>query len=157
MMFKGLDRWLIGIIILVAVVVVVTLVLVLTRSEPEYLAEVAPEAVVHNYLLALQREEYDRALTYLSSTLSGLPADSREMRRALAYSTGVLERSAFRASPAVPDEGDIVRVEVNLTSFEGAGLLDSRQETRHYTFWLRPEGDTWKLIDAGGFWGWSWD
>ena len=31
--------------------------------------------MVHNYLLALQRQDYERARSYLSPTLSGYPAD----------------------------------------------------------------------------------
>ncbi len=155
-MFKGLDRWLIGIVILVAIVVIVSLALALARSEPEYLADDTPEAVAHNYLLAIQREEYERALGYLSPSLRSLPADSREMRRELGYSADMLQAASFAVQPAEPDSGDVVRVPVMVTGYEGGGILFSDRQSSRHVLWLQPEGATWKLIDGEEFWNRSW-
>lgn len=154
---KALDRWLIGIIVLVAVIVIAALGVVLTTDEPAYLTEDTPEAIVHNYLLAIQREDDDRALSYLAPTLSGLPADGREMAESISYEAGILRNASFSVQSGEPESDGSVRVAVVVTSYEGDGILGSSRDTRNYRLWVRQEGATWKLIDGNGFWGWSWD
>lgn len=61
------DRFLMGILIGIAVLVVASVGLFLFRQESQsYLPEDTPEAVVHNYVLALHRHDFDRAYGYLA-------------------------------------------------------------------------------------------
>jgi hypothetical protein len=60
------DRFLIGILAAIAVLIVFSLVLFFTRtSPPSYLPETTPENIVHNYVLALQENNFERAQGYL--------------------------------------------------------------------------------------------
>jgi hypothetical protein len=65
------KMWLVaGVIFLVALMAAaVTTALVTTRGGPHLLAADSPEGVVQRYLLALQKEDYREAYSYLSSDL----------------------------------------------------------------------------------------
>lgn len=61
------DRFLLGILVGIGVLVVIALVLFFTRQDDqEYISEETPEGVVHNYALALYREDYEKAYDYLA-------------------------------------------------------------------------------------------
>ena len=61
------DRFLIGILVGIGVLIVVALVLFFTRQDKqEYVAEDTPEGVVHNYALAIYKEDYEKAYGYLA-------------------------------------------------------------------------------------------
>src|SRR3990172_7942266 len=72
---KNSDRILFAIVAGVIVLVVVAFVVAFTRPEPAYQSEDSPEGITHNYLLALQQEDYERAYGYLSSELPHYPRD----------------------------------------------------------------------------------
>jgi hypothetical protein len=60
------DRFLIGILVGIGVLVVVALTLFFTRQNTqEYVSDNTPEGVVHNYSLAIYREDYEKAYGYL--------------------------------------------------------------------------------------------
>ena len=61
------DRFLTGILIGIAVLVVVALAVFFIRRDTQtYVSEDAPEGVVHNYVLAVLNDDYDRAYGYLA-------------------------------------------------------------------------------------------
>ncbi|MGC8874515.1 MAG: hypothetical protein ACP5SI_08745 [Chloroflexia bacterium] len=63
------DRFLIGILIGIGVLVVASVALFFVRQESQsYLPDDTPEAVVHNYVLALHRHDFDRAYGYLAES-----------------------------------------------------------------------------------------
>lgn len=70
---KSSDKVLISVVVGIVVLVVSALVITMNRPEPAYVADDSPEGVVHNYLLALQKEEYSRAYGYLSPTVYNYP------------------------------------------------------------------------------------
>jgi hypothetical protein len=60
------DRFLTGILIGIGILVIAALVLfAMRRSEARYTSEDTPEGVIQNYVLALQKKEYEKAYTYL--------------------------------------------------------------------------------------------
>ena len=62
------DRFLQAIIGLIALIVVAAVALYFIRSSPQtYLPEDDPAGVVHNYALALDQEDYERAYSYLAA------------------------------------------------------------------------------------------
>src|SRR5262245_57084040 len=77
---KSTDKFLIGIVIGVIVLIGIAFAVVLLRPQPTYQAEDTPEGVAHNYLLALQQEDYARAYNYLSPSLEGYPASADEFK-----------------------------------------------------------------------------
>ena len=72
------DKFLIGIVAGIVILVVVVFLVVLFRPEPEYREEDSPESVVHNYLLALQKDDFERALSYIATNIKHAPKDSEE-------------------------------------------------------------------------------
>ena len=61
------DRFLIGILVGIGVLVVIALALFFTRQDKqEYVADDTPEGVVHDFALALFKDDYERAYTYLA-------------------------------------------------------------------------------------------
>jgi hypothetical protein len=61
------DRFLIGILVGIAVLVVVALAVFFIRRDTQtYMAEDAPEGVVHNYVLAVLNDDYEKAYGYLA-------------------------------------------------------------------------------------------
>src|SRR5512140_2099973 len=61
------DRFLTAILIGIAVLIVAALAVYFTRrGQAQYVAEDAPEGVVHNYVLAVLNKDYQRAYTYLA-------------------------------------------------------------------------------------------
>jgi hypothetical protein len=61
------DRFLIGILIGLGILAAAAVLAVVARSSRvTYLDDSSPSGVVHNYLLALQRGETDRAYAYLA-------------------------------------------------------------------------------------------
>jgi hypothetical protein len=61
------DRFLTGILIFIGLLVVAALVLFLVRNEkPAYGPEDTPQGVLHNYAVALQLHDYERAYGYLA-------------------------------------------------------------------------------------------
>lgn len=61
------DRFLVGILVGIGVLVVVALALFFTRQDKQdYVAEDAPEGIVHNFALALYKEDYEKAFAYLA-------------------------------------------------------------------------------------------
>jgi hypothetical protein len=61
------DRFLTGILIGIGVLVVIALAVFFSRKDTQtYIAEDAPEGVVHNYVLALINRDYEKAYGYLA-------------------------------------------------------------------------------------------
>jgi hypothetical protein len=61
------DRFLAGILIGIAVLVVLALaVFFLRQNSQSYMPEDAPEGVVHNYVLAVLNDDYEKAYGYLA-------------------------------------------------------------------------------------------
>lgn len=62
-----LDRFLVGILIGIGVLVIVALTLFfLRRGEARYSPEDTPEGIIQNYVLALQKKDFEKAYGYLS-------------------------------------------------------------------------------------------
>jgi len=61
------DRFLLGILVCIGVLIVVALALFFTRQDnQDYISDTTPEGVVHNYALALYKDDYDKAYAYLA-------------------------------------------------------------------------------------------
>jgi hypothetical protein len=61
------DRFLTGILVGIAVLVVIALtVFFLRRGSQSYISEETPEGVVHNYILAVLNDDYEKAYGYLA-------------------------------------------------------------------------------------------
>ena len=69
------DKFLIGIIIGIVLLIVIALATVLARKPEaeDYVVDTTPDGVVHNYFLAIQRKDFERAYNYLADDLKSKP------------------------------------------------------------------------------------
>ena len=61
------DRFLTGILVGIGLLVVIALAVFFTRKDSEtYISDDTPEGVVHNYVVALLKKDYEKAYGYLA-------------------------------------------------------------------------------------------
>jgi hypothetical protein len=154
---KTTDKVLIGIVVGIALLIVVALVV--TLRQPTYQAENTPEGVAHNYLLALQKEEYERAYGYLSPTLKGYPASVEE------FSEHIHDHSwRFRLGTDTTLSvglaritGNSATVTVRESRFRGGDLFDSGQSTSVFKMELYLEDSEWKIVNSSYYFARCWN
>ncbi len=76
----GSNKFLIGIVIGIILLTVITFSLVMLRPEPTYLDDSTPAGAAHNYLLALQQGDFERAYQYIPPSYQA-PANADELAR----------------------------------------------------------------------------
>jgi hypothetical protein len=151
---KGVDKYLIGIVVGIVLLVAVTVIIVLTRPKAEYRPDDSPEAIVHNYLLAIKETDYERAYEYISSEIRYYPEDLEsfiEIVEDEPWSFGrradsIVEVQSSRVS------GDKTTVKVLETVYSSGGLFDSGQYDRNFDMKLHQDNGEWKLIDGDRYW-----
>lgn len=155
---KSTDKFLIGIVAAIVLLIIVALAVTLSQPEPTYQAEDTPEGAAHNYLMALNREEYDRAYGYLSPVLSGYPASAVKFAEDVqdyAWSFRLnTDNTLLVESAKITGSQGIVRVRESY--FRGGDLFDSSQSTRVFEVELRLEDDEWKIVDSDYYFAWCW-
>jgi len=158
---KGPDKVLFAIVAGIVILVGITLAIVFLRPKPGYLPDDTPEGVTHNYLLALQRREYERAYGYLSSSVVGYPESLQAFTRDVEDHSwevrGLQGGSASFEIQSSQVSGDSATVSVRETTFYQGGVFGSSQETTYFDVHLRRADNAWKIYRAGGFWVWCWD
>jgi hypothetical protein len=127
---KSTDKFLVIIVLAVTALIVVAFAVALAQPEPSYQPEESAEAVVHNYLLALQRQEYARAYGYLSPDLSGYPSSLERFRSDIEFDwrfqLGGNPTIAVLSSRASEEQ---TTVEARVTRFYSEGLFSSSQSS----------------------------
>jgi len=158
---KGTDKFLIGIVAGVVVLVGIVLALALLQpNQPGYQADDTPEGAAHNYLLALQLEEYERAYGYLSPTLPGYPANLEAFERHVRnnrWSFGYYNDDVSLAIESVNVTGDRAKIVVRKTEFYRGGLFDSGQYSDTFDMTLRREAGAWKVAGSDRYWADCWE
>jgi len=158
---RGTDKFLIaivaGIVLLVGVVLALTL---LRPNQPSFQPDEAPEGIAHNYLLALELEDYERAYGYLSPTLPGYPDDAETFERNVKdyrWSFGYRNDDVSLAVESVNVTGDKAKIVVGKTEFYRGGLFDSGQYSTTFAMTLRREEGTWKITASDRCWASCWE
>ena len=59
------DKMLLWMIIIIAVLAISAVTVFYLRGEPQYIDENTPEAAVHNLVLAISKEDYEKAYQYV--------------------------------------------------------------------------------------------
>src|SRR5215211_8579220 len=148
------DRFLTGILVGIAGLVVIALVVFFLRQNSQsYVSEESPEGVVHNYVLAVLSDDYEKAYKYLAD-LDNKPI-YEQFRDA--FLTGVVNpnNSAVDVGNSeITDETASVEVALiyNPSDPFSTGYRDVQRAI------LVRQGGAWKLSSMPGyyFWEYSW-
>jgi hypothetical protein len=151
------DKFLIGIVVGIVLLVIAAIVIVLARGQNEdYIADDTPNGVVHNYFLAVQRKEFEKAHGYLSDEIEDKP----NLDEFIA-SVDNQNETALKIG-AVTIDNDRARVDVAISNYYGGGPFDSGRYTNQETAYLRQDANgDWKIFEFPypywGYWNENWD
>jgi hypothetical protein len=148
------DRFLMGILIGIGVLVVLALALFFTRKDNTltYGPEDTPEGVVHNYVVAIFQQDYDKAYGYLAEKKD---KPTLEKFRESFLQNYVSPNNAGVDIGAVEFSGDRAFVTVYIQYGSGDPFSSGyRNEERAV---LVKQGGHWKLEQMpSNFWAWDW-
>ncbi len=145
------DRFLTVILVVIALLVVASLSLFFVRQDnATYLPEDTPAGIVHNYILAIEKGEYERAYAYLAEKKFKPSYD--EFRD---YFLFYEDNTGYQIGETTI-AGDTARVEVTIMENYGGFLFnryyDYVEEAR-----LVKESGEWKIIEMPyNYWAWEW-
>ena len=164
---KGTGKFLFAIAVGVVILVAALLISALLRFEtPQYQAEDTPRGVVHNYLMALQLKDYERARSYLSPTLPGYPVNTEQFAADVdgfaadvnrpPYDVNWYKRDVSLVVEPANIYDDSAEVLVRRTELQGGDLFEGGQGT--YTFYVRLQlvDGAWKIQWAERYWSDCW-
>jgi hypothetical protein len=148
------DRFLTGILVGIGVLIVAALVVFFTRQkQPDYMPDGTPDGVVHNYVLAVMRRDYERAYTYLAD-LQYKPTYKQFHD---AFSSGRLSpgEQGIRVGP-VSISGEDATVDVTMLSGP-SDPFSERYGNLGYAQ-LVQQGGAWKIssMPTYNLWDYSW-
>ena len=153
---KQNDKFLTVIVVAIVVLVIFTFALVLLSPDPEYLADDSAEAAVYNYLLALQEEDYARALDFISEEVSNRPEDVAEMewdiRQNLWRFDPYDDPAITIADSHITGDSATVTVKKTWAEMPFLGAVNSSE----FTMRLQLEDEGWKLINGQTHWAEEW-
>lgn len=152
------DKFLIGILAGIVLLIIVAIVVVLARApgSEAYLNENTPKAVVHNYYLAIQRKEYEKAYAYLADDLPNKP--TLEQFILVVDNRAGNTESALRIGEVRQGEAH-TQVDVTITRYNVGNIFDSSRYSQPDTALLRTNAaGQWKLVQFPyPYWGWDWN
>ena len=153
------DKHMILIVIAALLLVAIALVVTLTQPEPAYREGETPEDVAHNYLLALQQEDFERAFDYLSESLDGRPEDADAFAEDVRSYSWRFRMNDDTTLSIVSSEisGDEAAVTVRETRFVGGDLFESSERVRTFEIALAQEGDDWTIMDGDSYFAPCWN
>jgi hypothetical protein len=152
------NKLLIGIAFGILLLVIAAFIIVLNRPEPEYLSENSPDDVAHNYLLAIQEGNYERAFRYLSPDLE-YPAGFEAFVDGIENSPWefqINEDVALVIESTAMTTNQRATVTVRQTTFTNAGLFSGDPNSQTFALRLENQNGQWKLIDGDMYWSYCW-
>lgn len=153
------DKFLIGIIAGIVLLVIVAIVTVLLRApeSEEYIADDTPAGIVHNYFLAIQRKDYEKAYSYLSDELESKPDFDKFIRDVDGF--GYSSQASLKIGETRLGDARS-QVDVSIITYQQGGLFESSSYTNQGTAYLQatPDGAGWKLTEFPyPYWGYDWN
>jgi len=115
--------------------------------------------VAHNYLVALQKEEYERAYSYLSPSLDGYPASAEEFAEHVQDDSWRfrLNADATLSVESAKITGSLATVRVGESHFRSGDLFDTDQSISFFAMGLQLEDGEWKIVDADYYFSRCWE
>jgi hypothetical protein len=148
------DRFLTGILVGIAVLVVVALVVFFIRKDTQsYVSEDTPEGIVHNYVLAVLNNDYEKAYGYLAD-LDNKPTNE-QFRNAFIQGLVNPDNSAVDIGN-FEISGDTASVEVAIIFNPSDPFSTGYRDVQRAL--LVKQGGAWKLssMPCYYFWDCSW-
>jgi hypothetical protein len=147
------DRFLVGILVGIGALVIIALALFFTRQDrQEYVQENGPEDIVHNYALAVYREDYEKAYGYLAEAEN--KPTYNEFRQAF-FNHYVDPRNAGLELGETEIVGDEAYVTVYLIYNPTDPFSSGYRNTE--TARLERQDEEWKLLQMPyNFWAYDW-
>ncbi len=148
------DHFLLGILIFIGLLVVAALALFFIRQDTQvYVADDTPEGVIRNYALALQKQDYQRAYTYLADK-DGKPTYDAFSRAFLTNQLNVSSNALQVGSVQYISNGEAT---VSLTVLYAGGGPFTQNSSSPDTATLVQQGGEWKLSYMPyPFWSYDW-
>ena len=147
------DRFLIGILAAIGVLVVASVVIFLLRGDDQvYLPDDSPENVVHNFVLAIQQRDAQRAYGYLAD--KDYKPTYEDVRQAIVVDRiGASNNGVQIISSDI--KGDEATVEVSII-FAGSGPFQESYSNGGTALLVKQNG-VWKIESMSyPFWSWDW-
>jgi hypothetical protein len=147
------DRFLIGILVGIGVLVIVALALFFTRQDnQEYVSDATPEGVVKNYVLALYKDDYEKAYSYLAD--GDNKPTYNEFRQS--FFNHLVDPSNVGLEIGATDiVGEEAYVKVYLIYNSSGPFSDSYRNSESAR--LERQGGEWKLLQMPyNFWLYDW-
>jgi hypothetical protein len=146
------DRFLLGILIFIGLLVVIAIAMFFSGGgQPDYLTGDSPEATVHNFALAVSKNELVRAYEYLAEGED--KPDEADFRRHFTQNDPLRNIGLRVGDTELIGEQAIVR----LTVVRGSnGLFDSGYDSEDSAVLVQQDG-VWKIIHMPyPFWDFNW-
>ena len=150
------DRFLTGILAGIGVLVVLALILFFIRDRNvDYVDDSTPAGVVQNYVLALQRRDYERAYNYLNGE-TGTVSKEQFLQHFSSYGGDESARTTIEIGETIDLAEDQASVQVTLIRGSGGIFEGAYRQVENVT--LRRENGSWKIVNAPyPYWDYGWD
>ena len=147
------DRFLLAILGGIAVIVILSLVVFFTRSrQVDYVADDSPEAVTQNYILAIHRQDYERAYAYLAA---GETAPTYEQFRQFFFNQANAIANTSVQITSADVSGEQATVGLNVLHGGGGLLSDPYRETTAAV--LAQSSGGWRIVQLPHpYASWDW-
>lgn len=149
------DRFLISILAGIAIIAILSIVLFVTRSsETRYTGENSPEGIIQDYVLALQKKEFEKAYEFLADDKENEKPEFDEFREFFITSFESYSRAGLSVGTS-SITGDRAFVTVIIQRSYGGPFNEISR--MHETVDLEKEDGIWKIRNfPHPFWGYDW-
>lgn len=147
------DRVLIAILVVILLLIALSLTLFfLRRGDVEYGPDDSPEGVVRNYVLALHKEDYQRAYDYLQDA-DGKPSLTEFRQEFMGLGWNIEDTGLQLGGTEISGDEAVVR----LTIIHGGTDPFESSWNENNDAWLTLQEGQWKLTYLPyPYWGWEW-
>ncbi len=147
------DRFLNAILIGIGILIASAVLVFFTRQQPlEYGQEDTPEGVIRNYILALQKEDFKRAYSYLKDDLEK-PTQS-EFQQMLINMSAEIRNTGIQMGETNQFDND---ASVAITILHSNNAPFDRGWDENTSAFLVLQNEQWKISNMPyPFWGWDW-
>jgi len=152
------NKFLLIIVISIVLLIIAAFLAVTLQPDPTYQDDITPDGTAHNYLLAIQQKNYERAYSYIPTDYP-YPKNADDMRDDITDNNWLFDIgddfSLVVESAEIHGDGEATVI-VRKTTFHNNGLMGSNQSTRTFTLTLIQENGSWKVSDGKSYWSNCW-